>query len=128
MTPIDHIERVRNRLAVFLVSAFVGVIPFLLFKNIPKDNSDIVVYMVGQLSGMATTVLGFYFVNKVGQDALDAKKTENTGEAFAALKEVARAGGGLSADALQSGDTVVVSKEEPDAADLAQEMKDEAKE
>jgi hypothetical protein len=43
--------------------------------------------MVGQLSGMALTVLGFYFINKVGQDALDATRTANTGKLADLAKE-----------------------------------------
>lgn len=92
-TPIDEIERVRNLLAFFLVGAFVGVIPFLLFKSISAENKEILVYMIGQLSGMATTALGFYFVNKVGQDALDAKRTENTGKMAEAVTTALKAGG-----------------------------------
>lgn len=79
-TPIDEIERVRNLLAFFLVGTFISMLPFLLYKDIPEQSREVFVYMIGQLSGMATTVLGFYFVNKVGQDALDAKRSENTGK------------------------------------------------
>lgn len=91
--PLDQIERVRNRLASFLVGAFVGVIPFMLYKTIPSENKELIVYMVGQLSGMATMALGFYFVNKVGQDALDAKKSENTGKLADAITATAKASG-----------------------------------
>lgn len=85
-TAVDQIEFMRNVLAFLLVGAFVSVLPVLTFKIIPDANKDIVTYMVGQLSGMATTVLGFYFISKVGQDALDAKRSDNTGKAFETLK------------------------------------------
>lgn len=115
-TPIDEIERVRNLLAFFLVGAFVGVIPFLLFKSISAENKEILVYMIGQLSGMATTALGFYFVNKVGQDALDAKRTENTGKmaeaVTTALKSAGTGEGGGEPDViLKPGETA--QAEEP---------------
>ena len=94
---IDQIELMRNLLAFLLVGAFVIAIGLFVFKAIPEGNSDIVTYMVGQLSGMALTALGFYFVNKVGQDALDAKKTDNTTKALEAIKATAQATGATEA-------------------------------
>jgi hypothetical protein len=88
-------EIMRNLLAFFLVSSFVGVIPVLLFKAIPVENKEILVYIIGQLSGMATMALGFYFINKVGQDALDTKRADNTGKlADAVTAAVNKAGDG----------------------------------
>lgn len=85
------VERFRNWLAFCLVSAFIAVLPLLVFKTIPGDNKEIIVYMIGQLSGMATTALGFYFVNKAGQDALDAKRADNTGKMADAVVAAANA-------------------------------------
>lgn len=85
-TATDQIELMRNALAFLLVGAFISVLPVLTFNVIPASNKDIITYMVGQISGMATTVLGFYFVNKVGQDALDATRAENTGKMADAVK------------------------------------------
>jgi len=70
----------RNLLAFFLISAFVGVLPLLIYKTIPSDNKEVIVYIIGQLSGMATTALAFYFTQKAGQDALDSKRAEATGK------------------------------------------------
>jgi hypothetical protein len=84
---IDQIEFMRNLLAFLLVGAFISVLPVLTFIAIPDSNKDVITYMVGQLSGMATTVLGFYFISKVGQDALDTTRSENTGK----LADVAKA-------------------------------------
>lgn len=111
--PLARIERIRNLLALFLVGAFVGALMAFTFKNIPESNKDIITYMVGQLSGMATLALGFYFVNKVGQDALDAAKTENSAKAFEAITATAKA---TSADTspdieLQPGETATVAAE-----------------
>jgi hypothetical protein len=78
-TPHDA-DRFRNLLAFALIGAFIAVVPLFVFKTIPTDNKEIIVYMVGQLSGMATTALGFYFVTKAGQDALDTKRAETTGK------------------------------------------------
>jgi hypothetical protein len=110
-SPLDQIEHVRNRLASFLVGAFVGVIPFMLYKDIPTENKEIIVYMVGQLSGMATMALGFYFVNKVGQDALDAQKSENTGKLADAITAAAKAGTD-SAPAVEGAEQVAAAAED----------------
>lgn len=77
-TATQDIERMRNLLAFLLVGSFISVLPVLTFRVIPEANKDIVTYIIGQLSGMATMALGFYFVNKVGQDALDAKRADTT--------------------------------------------------
>lgn len=77
---IDQIEFMRNLLAFLLVGAFIAMLPMFALIVIPDQNKDVITYMVGQLSGMAITVLGFYFVSKVGQDALDATRSENTGK------------------------------------------------
>jgi hypothetical protein len=84
-SPIDQVEFMRNFLAFLLIGAFIGAMGAFTFFVIPEANKDILTYMVGQLSGMALTVLGFYFINKVGQDAADAKKTDNTAKAFEAV-------------------------------------------
>jgi hypothetical protein len=97
-TAIHQTERMRNLLAFFLVGSFIGVIPVFVFFTIPTANKDIITYMVGQLSGMALTALGFYFVNKVGQDALDAKRADNTGK-LADLVAATAVGTGVNSDA-----------------------------
>lgn len=115
-TAIEQVEKVRNRLAFFLVIAFVSSLPFLLFKVIPTENKEIIVYILGQLSGMATTALGFYFVNKVGQDAADAKRADNTGKALDAITTVAQntgTGGAADPNALRPGDTVTLNEPPP---------------
>lgn len=102
---IDQIEFMRNLLAFLLVGAFIAIAAVLFAFAIPEQNKDILTYMVGQLSGMALTALGFYFVNKVGQDALDATRADNTGKladlASTALKGATDPGGqGEAADAV----------------------------
>jgi uncharacterized membrane-anchored protein len=89
---IEQTEFMRNLLAFLLVGAFISVLPVLTFFIIPAENKEIVTYMVGQLSGMATMALGFYFVNKVGQDALDAARTENTGKMAEAVTSALKSG------------------------------------
>lgn len=84
-------EKMRNLLAFLLVGAFIAVIPAAMVFVIPEKNKDLVTYMVGQLSGMALMALGFYFVNKVGQDALDNKRAETTGKMADAVVAAAAA-------------------------------------
>ena len=111
-SPIDKIEFVRNALAFVLVFAFISALPVFTFKIIPAGNKDIITYMVGQLSGMATMALGFYFTNKIGQDALDAKRAENTGKLADAV--VAATGGSPSDVSVEPQEVVVVNtKQEP---------------
>lgn len=87
---VEQIEWMRNLLAFLLVGAFVAMIGGLMVKAIPTGNEDVITYMLGQLSGMALTALGFYFVNKAGQDALDSARTENTGRALDAITATAQ--------------------------------------
>ena len=111
---VDQIEFMRNLLAFLLVGAFIGAMGAFTAFSIPEANKDILTYMVGQLSGMAITVLGFYFVSKVGQDALDAKRTENTARAFDTIKETVKAGAGADG----------VGEAAQDTADAAQDQAD----
>ena len=106
-SPIDKIEFVRNALAFVLVLAFISALPVFTFKVIPAGNKDIITYMVGQLSGMATMALGFYFTNKIGQDALDAKRAENTGKLADAV--VAATGAGTTDISTEPQEVVVVN-------------------
>lgn len=110
-SPLDKIETVRNTLAILLVMSFICTVPLFIFKTIPEANKEIVTYMVGQLSGMALTALGFYFVNKVGQDALDAQKTANTGLALEAITATANAASAPSDEA-----ATVAARQTADAA------------
>jgi hypothetical protein len=118
-TPVEQIERMRNLLAFLLVGAFVSMLPALMIFAIPADNKDIITYMVGQLSGMALTALGFYFVNKVGQDALDATRADNTGKmAEAVTTALKTAGTGDGGDAIRPGDAVTIKRAETDTTGL----------
>lgn len=115
-----HTDLFRNALAFFLISAFVGVLPLLIFKTIPTDNKEVIVYIIGQLSGMATTALAFYFTQKAGQDALDKTRAESTGKLADAVVAAANAPGPAlpPVDAIQAADTVADA-----AADAAEHIK-----
>lgn len=115
------VDRFRNLLAFFLVGAFVSTLPMLIFKDIPASNKDIIVYMVGQLSGMATLALGFYFVQKAGQDALDAKRAETTGKMADAITATANSTTAGGDTASKAADEVAIA-----AADRAEQIKGDA--
>lgn len=108
---IEQIEWMRNLLGFMLVGAFVVFSGALLFKAIPEKNEQLLSYMLGQLSGMALMALGFYFVNKVGQDALDAKRAENTGKlADAVTSAVKTNDSAVGDDVVRTGDDVTIQK------------------
>jgi len=88
----------KNLLAFTLIGAFVLFIPMFVFKGIPAANEQIIVYMVGQLSGMALTALGAYFVNRMGQDRIDAQRADNTSKALDAITATANASTSSSGD------------------------------
>jgi len=89
--PVKILDLQRIWLAGALVFAFCAVLGLSLLRAYPEANKDIVVYMIGQLSGMATMALGYYFTQKAGQDAADAAKTENTGKMADAVVAAAKA-------------------------------------
>lgn len=80
LTPEQEVDRVRNAIAFALIASFIGALIDFTIMPIPSGNKDIITYMVGQLSGMALMVLGYYFASKVGQAQIDAKRAENTGK------------------------------------------------
>lgn len=90
MPQISPLDKQRIWLASGLVLAFCACLLILLFKAFPQENKDIIIYMIGQLSGMSTMSLGFYFTNKAGADEADAKKTENTGKMAEAITATAK--------------------------------------
>ena len=120
-TTIEQIERTRNLLAFLLVASFISIIPAAMIVVIPEANRDLITYMVGQLSGMALTVLGFYFINKVGADALDAKRADNTNKmADAVIAAAGGVSGTAQADATAAADAVAGA-----AVDEAERIKGE---
>jgi hypothetical protein len=62
----------RGGLAIALLLSF-QIALFSLFRwQVPETNRDMVIYMLGQLSGMVTTALAFYFAtSKSSQDKND---------------------------------------------------------
>jgi len=51
----------RGLLAIVLLMSFQACLAALFNFEVPETNRDMVIYMLGQLSGMVTTALAFYF-------------------------------------------------------------------
>jgi hypothetical protein len=66
----------RDFLAVFLINAFVVALFYLLGRAFPQQNEQLIVYMLGQLSGFTGTAVALYFTADRHEDrrAEDAAK------------------------------------------------------
>lgn len=72
----------RDVLGAVLVAAFIGVLGGLMWHVIPKENEQLIVYMLGQLSGFVSAVVALHYVQKAGDKELDQTRSENTGKAL----------------------------------------------
>ena len=62
-------DLMRGFLAILLVLSFQVALAALFKFTVPETNRDMVIYMLGQLSGMVTTAIAFYFAtSKSSQD------------------------------------------------------------
>lgn len=77
----------RDMLGTGLVLAFILALFVLFWKAIPSANEQLIVYMLGQLSGFVSGVVAYHYV----MSKTSEKATENTGKAFDALKAQANA-------------------------------------
>lgn len=72
----------RDALGGVLIAAFISVIGILLYRDIPKANEQLIVYMLGQLSGFVAGVVAYHYVTKAGEKELAQTRSENTGKAL----------------------------------------------
>ena len=56
-----RVDWMRGVLAIALLLSFQVALGALFKVEVPQSNRDMVIYMLGQLSGMVTTALAFYF-------------------------------------------------------------------
>lgn len=66
MKHLAHSGLMRGFLAFMLVMAFCTVLAALFLTQVPPDNRETLTYALGQLSGMVTTALAFYFATSQG--------------------------------------------------------------
>lgn len=85
-------HRLRDVIGCAMIGAFVGALFAMFWKTIPPENSDVITYMIGQLSGFAATIIAYHYAS----NASSQQATENTGKAFDAVKAAANAGTGTA--------------------------------
>lgn len=98
----------RDWIGISLIFTFCSALGTLFFKAIPPTNEQIIIYMLGQLSGFVSSVVAFHYITSKG----DEEKTANTAKAFDAITATAKAASNPApADTIQDGDQVTVRKE-----------------
>lgn len=97
-----NLRMLANVIGCSLVFGFLGALAALFIIPIPAPNKELIIYMLGQLSGFAGGIVAYHYTSKAGEKELDAKRAENTGKltdlASAALAS-APANGNAAADA-----------------------------
>lgn len=102
----------KDVIGVALISAFIAVLFILFWKEIPKSNEQLIVYMLGQLSGFVGGVISSHYVHKAGEEKQEAARQETLQLQARATEEVARAATAAASttpgdgDNLKAGDTV----------------------
>lgn len=75
----------RNAITAFIVGSFVGAIVMLFNRSYPAENSDLLTYMLGQLSGFAGATIAFYFSTTLGgehkSELLAQREAQPSGQA-----------------------------------------------
>lgn len=113
--PATHINTFRDRLAIIAMGAFIGSFVMIMFKTPAKDTKDIIVYMVGQISGIALTVMTYYFGRSQGEDKRQADSNAIQQKQVDALKganENLAAATGINQQVDQVADAAVEKAEE----------------
>lgn len=78
-----------NVIGCALVSGFLGALAALFIIPIPPENKELIIYMLGQLSGFAGGIVAYHYTSKAGEAELDAKRAENTGKLADAITAAA---------------------------------------
>lgn len=81
----------KDVIGVSLIGAFVAVLFILFWKEIPAKNEQLIVYMLGQLSGFVGGVISAHYVHKAGEDKLEAQRQETAKAQAEATKSTAEA-------------------------------------
>jgi hypothetical protein len=77
---VPNMRLLANVIGCALVSGFLGALAALFVIPIPADNKELIIYMLGQLSGFAGGIVAYHYTSKAGEKELDAKRVENTGK------------------------------------------------
>jgi membrane associated rhomboid family serine protease len=68
----------KDAIGIALIGAFIAVLFILFWKEIPAKNEQLIVYMLGQLSGFVGGVISAHYVHKAGEEKLAAAREETT--------------------------------------------------
>lgn len=68
----------KDAIGIALIGAFIGVLFILFWHEIPAKNEQLIVYMLGQLSGFVGGVISSHYVNKAGDDRLAQERQETS--------------------------------------------------
>lgn len=81
----------RDVIGTALILGFLGSLAVLFGVPIPKQNEQLIVYMLGQLSGFAAGIVAYHYGQKAGDVELDKARAENTGKLADATKAAVHA-------------------------------------
>jgi hypothetical protein len=84
----------KDAIGVLLIGAFIAVLFILFWKEIPAKNEQLIVYMLGQLSGFVGGVISAHYVHKAGEEKQEAQRqatAQAQAEATAATARAAEA-------------------------------------
>ena len=82
---------IRDVIGLTLIVGFLTATGWLLNEAIPRENEQLVAYMLGQLSGFVAGVVAYHYVSKAGEKEAEKIRAENTGKAFEAIAAAAHA-------------------------------------
>lgn len=118
-----NIRLLANVIGCSLVSGFLGSLAALFVIPIPPENKELIIYMLGQLSGFAGGIVAYHYTSKAGEKELDEQRASNTGKMADAIKSALQAApgkGGESDGSAAQGATAVADA----AVERADEIKD----
>lgn len=106
----------KDAIGIVLIGAFIAVLMILFWKQIPEQNEQLIVYMLGQLSGFVGGVVSSHYVNKAGEDKLSEKRTEASLAQAESTKELAKAVRSQTEQTNSVGDPVADDETRPTGA------------
>jgi len=120
-----NLRLLANVIGCSLVSGFLGALAALFVIPIPPENKELIIYMLGQLSGFAGGIVAYHYTSKAGEAELDATRTQNTGKlADAVTAALAATPGNGPAPAATAAAERVAGAAEAEASAIEQEAGD----
>jgi hypothetical protein len=82
----QNLRVLANVIGCALVSGFLGALGALFIIPIPPENKELIIYMLGQLSGFAGGIVAYHYTSKAGEREMEVQRADNTGKAFEAIR------------------------------------------